>query len=196
MRDLFQWSISLGRWGATTVRLHLFFLIFAAATLYLCWQDTSLHMAGLTTLALTLLLLSALAHEWGHWLVAHRMGTAPDTLVIGPLGGASDWRQTADRRGGLLSVLAGPATNLLICGLILALLGWITTERHFLQLLNPLVPVWSELETPVVQQVLQLAFWINWLLFLVNLMPAYPFDGGHILHTVLRAVRPHWPGPE
>ena len=40
MRDPFQWSIGLGRWGGVTVRLHVFFLAFAAATFYFCWPST------------------------------------------------------------------------------------------------------------------------------------------------------------
>ena len=37
MRDQAIWSVSLGRWGGVQVRLHMFFVLFAAFTLYLSW---------------------------------------------------------------------------------------------------------------------------------------------------------------
>lgn len=193
MRDPFRWSISLGRWGVPTVRLHVFFLVFAAATYFLCWQDVdsaSGNLIGMATAALTVLLISVLVHEWSHWLVANRFGLAPNTMVIGPLGGVSPWPQPDASAGGLLSMLAGPLANLGICLLSLLALRAVAPHLQLVELLNPLKLVWSEPTTGL--QGLQLTFWINWLLFLVNLLPAYPFDGGHILRSVLMVARPDW----
>lgn len=193
MRDPLRWSVSLGRWGVVTVRLHVFFLIFIAATYYLCWQDASDTASGvlfpMVTAALGLLFLSVLVHEWSHFLVARRYAAPPSTLVVGPLGGVSDWGALAFRRGQTLCMLAGPAANLVLCGVSATAL---LTLSHAWEprLLNPLEPVWTERAGSVAEQGLQLTLWINWLLLLVNLLPAYPFDGGRILGATLRAI---WP---
>lgn len=196
MRDPFQWSISLGRWGIPTVRLHGFFLIFAAATYFLTWQDSSGATGNMTqsvTAAIAVLLFSVLAHEWGHWLVAHRYGIAPRTLVIGPLGGATKWPYPAGgSRGTAPSMLAGPVMNLLICLVCLVTVHATWPEISWAELLHPLEPVWGGGSGYSLQQALLLTIWINWLLFLLNLLPAFPFDGGRILRALLSDLRPGW----
>jgi Zn-dependent protease len=196
MRDPFRWSIGLGRWGVPTVRLHAFFLLFAAATYFLCWQDTSSapgSLVGVATVTLVILLLSVLAHEWSHWVVARRYGMAPETLVIGPLGGVSQWPAAGSAWAALASTLAGPGANLVIGAVCLLLLPLFAGPVAVVALLNPLRPLWAEGSTPLLQQGLQLTLWVNWLLFLVNLLPAFPFDGGRILRSLLSLARPRWP---
>ncbi len=195
MRDPFRWSISLGRWGVPTVRLHVFFIVFAAATYFLCLGGSGSNTAGLAgtaTLAIVVLLASVLAHEWSHWLVAHRFAIAPDTLVIGPLGGVSEWPDTSVSKGALASMLAGPAANVMIALVCAVILQVIAPPAEWLPLLNPLIPAWAETTTSLAQQGLQLTIWINWLLFLANLLPAFPFDGGRILRASLHIARPNW----
>jgi Zn-dependent protease len=147
---------------------------------------------GKATAAMAVLLLSVLAHEWSHWLVAYRRELAPPNLIVGPLGGVSQWPVTADTPGGLTCMLAGPTANLVIAVLCALALRVTHTSFELIELINPLRPAWTLYNGSSWNQFLQLTLWINWLLFLVNLLPAYPFDGGHILRSLLRIVRPQW----
>lgn len=196
MRDPFRWSINLGCWGIPRVRLHVFFLAFALATYFFSWQDSggaAGNLAATATVAMGVLLLGTLAHEWGHWLVAHHYGIAPVTLVVAPLGGVSRWpRQAANSPGFTASLLAGPAANLLLCAVGIAIVRLTWSDIGLGELFNPLTPVWVARDGSPVQQGVLLSIWINWLLFLVNLLPAFPFDGGGILRRMLTVLRPGW----
>ena len=200
MRDPFQWSIGLGRWGGVTVRLHVFFLAFAAATFYFCWPSTPSarnvtqwwmaggNMLGIASAAVALLFLSVLAHELSHSLMARHAGVPPETITIGPLGGLTAWRAPASPRVELAILVAGPLANLLLALLFSAAILVQHPDLDIRSLFNPLQPA----GTLDLTQGLTVGLWINWLLFLINSLPAYPFDGGRILRAILLAVRPAW----
>ena len=191
MSDHRVWSLNLGRWGHVQVRLHMFFLLFAAFTLYLSlrYSSTDARLSWLGVLSIVILLISVIIHELGHYLIAVRLGGGADQIILGPLGGLSPVRVPYEPRCELIAVLAGPLVNLVICLLCLAALLFIgqgqselgpTTITAFL---NPLAPLVAVTDHPPKTGLicLQLAFWINWVLFLVNMIPAFPFDGGRVL---------------
>ena len=166
------------------------------ATFYLGWPSSTTKAAGdlvgIAAAAIGVLLVSVLAHEWSHWLVARRCGTDPDTLVIGPLGGLSQWGRSTTPRCEFACLLAGPAANLLICLVCVMVLLVVTPHIELARLFNPLEPVWTLPHASGVEQGLGLTLWINWLLFLFNLLPAFPFDGGRLLRCVISWARPQW----
>lgn len=186
MRDHSQWSISLGRWGGVQVRLHLFFLLFAAFTFYLSWtagqprHDQYLWIAGLSVL---LLVMSVLAHEWGHVWAAHRLGVPVDQVVLWPLGGMATPQQPRDPPTDLLIQIAGPLANLALASACIPALV-MDEPQALLGLLNPLQPA-NLVEGSALVVAWKLTFWINWVLLVVNLIPTFPFDGGRILRAAL-----------
>ena len=184
------WSVSLGSWGGIQVRLHSLFLLFAAFTLYLGWQaeqgaddefKTAISVLGI-------LLVSVLVHELGHYFAAVKLGGGGDEVVLGPLGGLSSMRAPPDPLSETAMHLAGPCTNLCIC-LITGAVVW-GTGGNVLALLNPVDPrEWVDAAN-IWLAGCNLTFWINWVLVLVNLLPAFPFDGGRALRSGIMAARP------
>lgn len=106
---------------------------------------------------LAALLLAALMHEWGHYLVLHMQGGRVDAVTVTALGAemhmADDCRLSYG--GEILATLAGPAVNLLAAP-VLGMLG-----HH-----APLCYLLSG------AQLILGAF---------NLLPIAPLDGGSIL---------------
>ena len=187
MRSHSSWSLGLGRWGGNHVRLHMFFLLFAVCTLFLAWQrrqDPASHdLIWIAAGSLCILLVSVLLHEWGHYFAAIRSGGGGDEIVIGPLGGLTSMRPPPDPYAECLMHLAGPLVNLLIClacGTVLQFME----PRSVIGLINPLAPR-GLVEGSGLICAVKLTFWINWVVMLANLLPAFPFDGGRALRAAL-----------
>jgi Zn-dependent protease len=175
------------------VRLHSFFLLFAAFTLLLGWtaslqpemEDALLIAAA----SLGVLFVSVLVHELAHLGVARRLGGGSDEIVLGPLGGMAPLRSPPDAQADCLVHLAGPIVNLAI-SLCAGLLIVIVVDQSLIPLLHPLAPGGlTEGDASWIRGA-KLVFWINWGLFLVNMLPAFPFDGGRALRAALARV---WP---
>ncbi|HTN73857.1 MAG TPA: site-2 protease family protein [Pirellulaceae bacterium] len=143
MRDHHQWSVSLGRWGGVQVRLHLFFLLFAAFTVYLSWLAAQQPKGGeyvwIGGFSLVVLLLSVLAHEWGHVWAMQRVGGTVDQLVLWPLGGLNTPERPREPQADLIVQLAGPLVNLAIAAICVPLLV-VDDAPGLLGLMNPLQP--------------------------------------------------------
>ena len=184
----------LCRWGRVHVRLHMFFLLFAAFTMFLGWPSgrmASDNMAWTAASAIGILLISVLLHELGHYFTAKHFGGDGILLVLWPLGGLCPLHPPPEPRRELLMHLAGPLVNLSIClvsGIALAS----HIGRDWVALLHPLAP--QNLMSPAGEgsffQAVRLIFWINWVIFLANLLPAFPFDGGRALRAAIIAVHP------
>jgi Zn-dependent protease len=190
------WSLSLGRWKGLHVRLHIFFVLFGVFTAYLASQEASLDdgLIWLTVLSIFMLLVSVLVHELGHYFAAMRLGGHMDAIVLGPLGGLRAPRVPADPQSELLCIIAGPATTLAAC-IFMLLLSLLIDPNAARQLLHPLAPAAdmgyvSSGGDISLGLVARLGCWINWWLFLLNLIPAFPFDGGRACSAFIQVVRP------
>ena len=192
MQSHTSWSISLpGRWGGLHVRLHMFFLLFAACTLFLSWrvgEPGSSEFVWIAWGSLAILLVSVVLHELGHYWAAVRLGGGGDEIVVGPLGGLTSMRVPREPSAEFAVHLAGPLVNLAICMLCGGVL-FFTARDRLLDLLHPLAPS-GLIDGPVWLQAFKLCFWINWVLLLANLLPAFPFDGGRAMRAALSSLRP------
>lgn len=189
MRDQSAWSIPIGTFCGVQLRIHMFFLLFAAFTLYLCGLESgSGGEQWLGGVSLITLLGSVLAHELGHIITARLLGGDVTEVVLGPVGGLVTPRMPRRAFPQMVILLAGPAVNLLICVVVGI---YLASARNvaILSLLPPFAPP-GILQGSPADVVCKLVFWVNWFLLLVNLIPAYPFDGGRAMRAMLVAAVP------
>lgn len=177
-----RWSISLGRWSGIQVRIHIFFIVFAAlAIVFSTLPDMDLLNDGLLTLAVALS--SVVLHEVAHTLAAIRVGGKVDTIVLGPVGGLVSPRVPDEPETQLAVAMAGPIVHLTLVVIAAGALA-ISGYGSILGLLKPLDP-FDLVEGSGWLVFGKLTLWLNWVLLLLNLLPAYPFDGGPILRSML-----------
>ncbi len=177
MHDVADWSLGLGRWRGIPLRVHALFLIMALIVLFLgAREDDGLVETGLAVLAI--LLVSVVFHELGHIVAGLRLGGRVDQIVLGPFGGLTQVSLPSRLRQEWIAAAAGPAVNLFLAVFLLGVVALFNFQPA--QWLNP----FNSGGWPMMG--LELAVWINGLLFLANLLPAFPFDGGLILRSLLR----------
>jgi Zn-dependent protease len=153
-------------------------------------------------LATALLVVSIILHEAAHAVVARRFGIARYAIVIHGLGGfavLSTAGGTKAQRN--LVSLAGPIANMAFAVVLFALLAGFKA-LPFGQSLPPPADVmgfmveypasfprqWRQpLPVRVIAFVLAYGAWINVAMGVINLLPAYPLDGGAVLDRLLRS---------
>lgn len=112
---------------------------------------------------LLILLVALMVHEMAHALVAKKLGLHVLDITIWPLGGAARMQGLTGRsKQEALVAAAGPLANMVLGGLCLLFPGPVATD----------------------------AAWINLVLGLGNLIPAFPLDGGRILRAWLARRSP------
>jgi stage IV sporulation protein FB len=173
----------LGRWWGVAVYLHVFFVL--SAVLALAFQLTDPDLLSTSLMLVAVLLVSVMLHEVGHTLAALRVGGKVDAVVLGPVGGLISPRVPDEPEIHLFVALAGPLMHLMLAVLAAAVLA-AAKNTELLGLLNPFVTP-KDLVEPGGTWIIaaKLTLWLNWILMLLNLLPAYPFDGGPILRAML-----------
>lgn len=111
--------------------------------------------------------LTALMHECGHIFCAQRLGFECTKISLMPYGAAAVCDiEGISPKDEIYLALAGPAVNLLICVAIAGL--W-----------------WFAPQTYAYTDVL---FYANSAMLILNLLPAYPLDGGRVARCILTRV--------
>jgi Zn-dependent protease len=172
-----RWSWKIGRIAGIDVRVHATLLL-VVAWAALQGQRLTGTPAGAVggVLFVLALFLSIVLHELGHALTARRYGVPTQEITLLPIGGVARLASMPrDPRQELHVALAGPAVTLvIILGLYVALrlLG-----------VSPLAS--PEAVVTGRGSWLRLLMWTNVSLFLFNLLPAFPMDGGRVLRATL-----------
>src|SRR5450759_5615221 len=82
-----SWSLTIGRFGTTTVRVHLTFFLLLAWIGVSAWQQGGLPAARDSVLFIVLIFACVVLHEFGHILMARRFGIETPDVTLLPIGG-------------------------------------------------------------------------------------------------------------
>lgn len=176
-------SAALFSFRGIRVHVHWTFLILLAYIAYLGYSGGKTGIEILGEIALVLIVfVCVLLHEFGHALTAQHFGVQTKDITLLPIGGIANLeRMPEEPRQEFWITIAGPLVNLVIAGLaflLIAVLGLTAMVSEF------------TLGTPTWAKVLLFIFGANLTLFLFNLLPAFPMDGGRILRSVLSMRMP------
>jgi len=173
-----KWSWKVGRIAGIEVFVHATFLIllgWVALSHYLqrrSWED-ALGGLGFILALFGIVVL----HELGHALTARRFGIRTRDITLLPIGGVARLERMPEKPAQeLLVALAGPAVNVVLALILLAIL--IAAGEKV-----------SAADVQVVGgHVVATLMWVNVTLAVFNLLPAFPMDGGRVLRALL-AIR-------
>jgi len=169
-----SWSFPIGTVKGTVIRIHLTFL------LLLLWIGGTAYAQGGPEAALAsvvficLLFLCVLLHEFGHVFAARRYGVQTPDITLLPIGGVARLERIPEKPAEELVVaMAGPAVNVVIAAILVLLLGGV-----------PSIQAMAEMQNQGLGMLERLA-WVNVMLVVFNLIPAFPMDGGRMLRAAL-----------
>jgi Zn-dependent protease/CBS domain-containing protein len=159
------------------VRLHFTFVLLLVFLLFIGIGGK--QSGAMTALYILGLFASVLLHELGHTLVARHYGIRTIEIVMYPIGGLSRPERPPEAREELPIALAGPLVNFLIA---CALAGVVALQQGFVAL--------EKLAEPTDANLAERLALGNFMLFVFNLLPAYPMDGGRIMRSLLALHMP------
>jgi len=170
-----SWSLNMGSVAGTAIRIHVTFLLFLAWIFGVNYFSGGPQVALSSLLFVVLLFLCVLLHEFGHIFTARRFGVRTPDVILLPIGGVARLERIPEKPSEeFLIAIAGPAVNVVIALLLIAVGGAKLTAGHLS----------STLEAANVSMVDRLAA-VNLFLALFNLIPAFPMDGGRVLRALL-----------
>ncbi|HWZ75662.1 MAG TPA: site-2 protease family protein [Candidatus Sulfotelmatobacter sp.] len=176
-----SWSVSIGHMFGVDIRIHLTFLILPV---FIYWTDYAIRQQnanGARDLALVGIILACVAaHEFGHMLAARRYGLIPKAVILLPLTGVALYDDSRGEKQAATLIwkrevriaLMGPLVNLALASLAAAV---ITAANSGIELWKWPFLLGSNLPRSIV--------WANIYLAFVNLLPAYPLDGGRLVRV-------------
>jgi Zn-dependent protease/CBS domain-containing protein len=176
-----SFSVHVGKLFGVEVRIHLTFLILP---LFVFWTEYNVHGSanGSRDLALVGLVLACVAaHEIGHMLVARRFGLIAKAVILLPLSGVTVFDESrveapasadAAWKRDVKIALTGPLVNLLFAAIAAGIVYAAVPGANLWKW-----PFFSSSNMP------RSLVWANLYLAGINLLPAYPLDGGRVLRA-------------
>ena len=176
-----SWSISAGRLFGVEFRIHLSFLFL----LFFVWvtepgpHNSATSLRGLALVAMVFC--CVVIHESAHAVLGMKAGLPTKAVVLLPIGGVTlldETRQLPESTPktwihDVQNALGGPLINLLVALVTALVIYSVTPENHLVE--KPYIH-YANLPRSFV--------WCNVGLALLNLLPAYPLDGGRVLRAI------------
>src|SRR5918999_1156042 len=172
-------AFKIGRVAGIDLKVHWTFFLLLAFFAFAGYQGSgSLLNALVTALVIVALFICVVLHEFGHSLVAQRLGIETQDITFLPIGGVARLKSLPERPMDEVKIaVAGPLVNVVLAPIFFAigaLLGASPLQpANILQGGNSLGQIFAYLGL------------INIALVLFNLIPAFPMDGGRVLRGLL-----------
>jgi Zn-dependent protease/CBS domain-containing protein len=172
-------SFRIGRFSGIDVRVHWTFFLLLAFFAFVGYQTSDSLVGALTaTVTIVALFFCVLLHEFGHSLVAQRLGLEIHSITLLPIGGVSNLESLPEKPSDEVKItLAGPLVNVVLAPIFFGV-----------GLLFGAVPRMPADVFTGMGSVGEFFFYLGYLnvvLAVFNLIPAFPLDGGRILRALL-----------
>ena len=196
-------SFKIFTWFKIPVFIHWTFSLIFLYFVYLGFQEGGISGIIESTGLLIALFTCVLLHEFGHSLMARRYNIDTQDIILTPIGGIARLEKMPEKpKQELLVAIAGPMVNVAIAVFIFlaaAILffndenGWWYFENtishwsslgngdpemeQLLKNVESIIPAW--------QRLLPQLLFLNIMMVVFNLIPAFPMDGGRVLRALL-----------
>jgi Zn-dependent protease len=152
------------------IKIHKSLYITWIPVLIIAWIFSGFVQFLFLFLTLIILYSSVLLHEFGHVFVAKKLGYISKKITLFILGGIAEINLPLklSKKDEFLIAIAGPIVSLLLAGLFYEIYKALQFDA-----------TWLKSET------LYMAYYVNLNLFLFNMLPIFPLDGGRILRSIL-----------
>lgn len=173
-------SWQIGRIQGIPILVHWSLGIFFLLLIYIAhYHQFSPSQIGWLLAFIISLFFCIVLHELGHALTAKRYNVLTKDIILSPIGGLARLEKIPDKPWEEFWIaLNGPMVNI---GIALLLSGYFFLSDT---LIFPDLSK-NSLATDI-PTFLQFLFWMNLMVFIFNLIPAFPMDGGRILRALLR----------
>jgi len=172
------------------VHLHwTFVLIFVYIYLLGAFSGATTGLTRSYMLLILLLFICVLMHEFGHALMARRFGVGTQDIILSPIGGIARLNKLPEKPvQELLVAIAGPAVNLGIVVLLAPFYFGSLSAIDRSNLINSIFNAAGNYFAPDLALgsfLIVGLFWLNIILAIFNMAPAFPMDGGRVLRALL-----------
>jgi Zn-dependent protease/CBS domain-containing protein len=177
-----RWSWTVVRIAGINVDVHATFLILLAWIALADYEQARTASAALAGVLLTLAIFaSVVLHELGHALTAARFGVRTRSITLLPIGGVARLERMPERpRQELAIAIAGPAVTFAIIAALYLVLSATGSPVTL-----PTTPAAPAPPTGSLGSFVAQVMWVNVVLLVFNLLPAFPMDGGRVVRAAL-----------
>src|ERR671917_969590 len=172
-------AFKIGRFSGIDVRVHWTFILLLAFFAFIGYQASASPLGALAAVVMIVaLFFCVLLHEFGHSLVAQRLGIGIHSITLLPIGGVSNLESLPEKPADEVKIsVAGPLVSVVLALIFFGvglLLGAVPSTPA-----DPFTGFGS------VGQFFFYLGYLNAVLAVFNLLPAFPLDGGRILRGLL-----------
>ncbi len=172
-------SFKIGRVLGIDVKVHWTFFLLLAFFAYAGYRGSGSAAGALVAVAIIIaLFICVLLHEFGHSVVAQRLGIEVPDITLLPIGGVARLKTLPERPWDEVKIaVAGPLVNVVLAPIFFAVAYLLGT--------SPLQQISILQGTASLGQVFAYLGIINVALVVFNMIPAFPMDGGRVLRGLL-----------